>query len=357
MAATAKKGGYTITVTAVDRASKAIADINKRLAATQAPVKRLTAQMARFSEVSGLQRMRQGFAALASHAANAARSLASVVPGLGAITGAATIAGMAKLVTSWGDLGTKLLNSSQRLGMSAAELSDLQGAAELAGVPAEALTGSLEGLSDVMQDAVAGKNGDALRMFSLIGVGIHESAHKAKPAAAILGDLADRFKKLSNAPRVQAQLARQLGVEALLPLLVKGREGIEEYRRKAQELNPVTDASVRNADRLREAQTGLKPAFQGVGNAIALHVGLQARPEPKASFRISVLASVLSRIPWCSWDSSLIQYVNTENTNVQHRRSDSFCFGGGEVAPLFSVFPYGPYSPRPCRPKGAGPPP
>ncbi len=94
--------GYSVTFSvvdnAIDPATKQIDVINRRIAQTRAPLERLSKTVARFVDVSGLRTIANGFGMIARTALSAAKAIFSIIPGLGAITSAATIAGMVALV-------------------------------------------------------------------------------------------------------------------------------------------------------------------------------------------------------------------------------------------------------------------
>lgn len=124
------------------------------------------------------------------------------MPALGAITSAASLAGMGQLVSHWADFGTQLQNTSRRLGMNTTALHGMQNAARLAGASGASLTDGLRSLGDTMQDAVAGR-ADAMRLFQLLGVSIHASSFEARSAVNIMPQLADRIASIRN-PAIQA---------------------------------------------------------------------------------------------------------------------------------------------------------
>ncbi len=98
--------GYAVTFEVVDHASRQIDQINRQIAAMRAPIERMSRSVQKFIDVSGLRKIADGFNWIARAAGTVLRSLTAIVPVLGAITGAATITGMVKLVSSfaaWGN--------------------------------------------------------------------------------------------------------------------------------------------------------------------------------------------------------------------------------------------------------------
>ncbi|MDO9711049.1 phage tail tip lysozyme, partial [Paracraurococcus lichenis] len=240
----------------------------------------MRASMEKFANVSGLNKLSGALKGAVGHAASFARSLISAVGPLGAITSAASVAGLYKLVSNWADFGTQLQNTSARMGTSAANLHTLQGAARLAGASGEDLASGLTHLGDLMQDAIAGRAPDAARLFNLLGINIRRSGFEAKSGTEVFEQVADSIARIKH-PTIQAQVATQLfggAAERLLPFLKRGAAGIREYQQMAAKYGTVNEEGVKQADRLRQAQTELAMSVEGLGWSIAEKLGPTLSP-------------------------------------------------------------------------------
>jgi hypothetical protein len=260
-----------ITITGVDRASKTLDQINARIAAMRAPADRMAKSIAKFGDVTGLTTLGKEMRNVAQHSLEAFGNVTRLVGPLGAITGAASLAGMAKLTAEWADLNSKIGFAAQRAGIGAGQLNALQGAAQLAGSSAASLASGITTLNDNLFNATAGRAPEAIQAFNYLGIAFHDAAGHSRAAAAVLPELADKLAGIQD-PTMQAQLATMLlggAAEELLPFLRRGAAGIAEYTAIAQRLNPVTEANVVAANQLREAQVELSLAARGVGNSIA----------------------------------------------------------------------------------------
>jgi muramidase (phage lysozyme) len=271
----AQNGAFTIGIGAnIGDATKKLNALNKQLAQLQKPAKDYQKAMSRFQDLSGITKAKDGLRSMTTHALAAAESLTKIIAPLGIISGAASLAGIYKLTSAWGDFGTQILNTSKRLNMTAQSLSSWQNGARLAGVSAAAMTSGLKSLGDTMQDAVAGRNKDALVMFLGLGVNIRKATLEAKSAEDVLPELADKLASLKN-PTIQAQLATKMfggAAEEMLPFLRKGSAGIAEYRAEAVKYGVMNDESAAAANRFREDQTKLTLSVEGFGNSIIQHV-------------------------------------------------------------------------------------
>src|SRR6185437_16774282 len=106
---------FPITISAVDRATATIDKINKRIEQMNAPMERFRKTVGRLGQVSGLNKVGQGFNRIARYALEAFRSISRIVAPLAAITGALSVAGMAELVRKWGDFGMRLGFAAYRI--------------------------------------------------------------------------------------------------------------------------------------------------------------------------------------------------------------------------------------------------
>src|SRR5207245_4911439 len=98
--------------------------------------------------------------------------------------------GSAALSNEWARLGSEAARTSRTLGVSTSDLQSLRGAAEIAGVSSSDLTGGLKSLGDTMQDALYGRNQQALAVLNKLGVGIHRTSSGAIDSTRAFNDLA-----------------------------------------------------------------------------------------------------------------------------------------------------------------------
>ena len=263
--------GFSITITAVDAASARIDAINKRLAAFNAPVERLQKSLGKFSQLSGMKAVGEGFERMSRAAYGAFQSVSRIVAPLAGITSAASVAGMYKLVEAWGQWGSQLGFTSQRIGITAGDLQTLQGAALLAGSSAGAASTGLQALGQSMYDAIGGRAPETVALFNQLGIAFQDGTRHARSVTDVLPEIADRIASIKD-PYTQARIAAQLfggAAESLLPFLRRGSAGIAAYEEKARRYGVTSAGAVEAANRMREAQANLTLAVQGLGNSIA----------------------------------------------------------------------------------------
>ena len=263
--------GYSVSITANDRATATINKVNASLAKTLAPINRMSGALAKLGDTSGINRLGSGLANLERQAVRTAEGMARIVPALGAITGAASLAGLARLASQWSDFGDKLGFTSQRIGISTQQLQGLQGAARLAGSSSEAMTGGLRGLQQTLQDAVGGRNNEAVRMFNRLGISFADAGHNARNVTDVLPQLADKIASIKN-PQLQAMIATQMfggAAEDLLPLLRQGTAGLRRLTEESARYGLMTDKGRETARGFAAAQARIGLAVDGLTGKVA----------------------------------------------------------------------------------------
>lgn len=264
----------SVSVTAVDNATKIFQRINANMERMQAPVKNLQRSFDRFSQLAGMNRLNEGFSRVRASATSTFRVMGQIAPVLGTITSAASIAGMARLSTNWANFGSNLQTTSQRLGMSVSGLHSWQNGARLAGVSAESMTAAIGNFQENIWNARGGRNPQFVSTLNAMHVAMNNVDGSARSTQAIMGDVANVFTKIKD-PVAQATLATAVfgsAGNAMLPFLREGAEGMERYRREALKYGVMNEAGANAANRLRMAQTRMTMSVEGFGNSLAQSV-------------------------------------------------------------------------------------
>lgn len=192
--------------------------------------------------------------------------------GFEALKEIATAAGKAilELVPHVAESAIEAEKAAQRTGMSAEAYQELAFAAEQTNISADTLQHSMILLARQSFEAAHGSH-EAAFAFRQLGVGVYGAHGQLKPTDELLGDLADRFSKMPDGVKKTA-LATQAfgrGGAELIPLLNKGRAGIDELRDSAESYGVVLDEDViAAAERWEKQQKHLQAALTGLRNAI-----------------------------------------------------------------------------------------
>jgi hypothetical protein len=183
----------------------------------------------------------------------------------GAGVGAAVVAfqGMQAALKFADDLDA----TATKIGVTAEQFQELTFAAKENDITTEALSQSLQGLN-VALGAYKSGVGDAKvkKVFEALGI-TPESLADVNNAADFLPMLADKIKALgSTAERVK--IAKMMGVEDLVPLLMKGGDEIDRLAAKARDLGLVmsNELTAKAADANRELEV--------MGDYITAHLSI-----------------------------------------------------------------------------------
>jgi hypothetical protein len=273
--------GYSVTYTVVDNATKQIEAINRRITQMRAPLDRLSRQVSRFVDVSGLGKVAQGFEWIARAAGSVLRTLATIVPVMGAITGAASIAGMVKLVNSYAAWSRELVQTATNVGLTTDELQRFQDATALAGGNAADMTEALKTLHTAAANARVGlASPEQIQWFNRLNIQWNNSAGRLRSMADLLPEVARKIGQIRDpADRARASAAL-LGDEnaKLLNTFRQSSKSLDGWLIDVQRYQELTDAQKQTLQRFAEAQGRLGVTFDRLGAQLA--VVLAQRFEP-----------------------------------------------------------------------------
>lgn len=142
---------------------------------------------------------------------------------------------------------------AQQTGLEADELQSLMSAAQATGVSVEMMTHGITMLSREMFMAKEGSS-IAKKAFADLGVKFQDSNGKLRDGSAVLKDIADKFSTMKDSATKSAlagQLFGRLTGTQLIPLLNRGKEGIEKL---ADQYPNLTDAQVEAGSALLKEQ-------------------------------------------------------------------------------------------------------
>ena len=301
-----------IPISAEDRFTKTIDRLEQRIARLAGPVKRFQHNIGRLDSF-GPRQLRQGFLGLSSAAVGTAKKFAAIVPILGTITGAASLAGIYRLASAWAGMGRQLGISSRLIGVAPQRLQALGNAARLAGGSAEGMQATLNGLANTSFNARTGLDPQALAQFQAFGITAHELRDEAPDQ--LFERVASQIRKLRT-PLERARAAQALfgsGAEAVIPILLQSGSAWQKNIELARRYGVMNENGVAAANRLATSQTRLELAVEGFGNTLAQTV------EP-------VLSPIIARM--ADWISANKEWISTRITEYVQRLVAWFNDGG-----------------------------
>lgn len=247
---------------------------------------------------TGVREAKSGLDGFASRAGPVGSVLQSFGPwGLAAAAGfaavAAAAAGAVQIANQATQAAAAITDSADRIGIGTEALQQWRFVADEAGVPVQALEADLEKLGGVLGKFKQGIGDAKLKpWFQELGIS-KADLDSITTADQLMMLLSDRLGQISDRSR-QVAAARAFGIEASLPALRLGSEGIEELMERAKELGLVLDAeTVRKLD---EADRKAELAGQQLKTLAYMGVEPLATAMATAGSRIADLSVEFSRI-------------------------------------------------------------
>ena len=138
------------------------------------------------------------------------------------------------------DLLDKFDDMAEKTGISASKLSELRFAGEVAGTSFDSLETGIRKLAVAMSSS-RDETSQQAEWFRQLGVQTKDANGKLRSSEAVLLDVAEAFSTYENGAGKTAAAIALFGKqgEAMIPFLNKGREGIEDLRKEAQQLGAV----------------------------------------------------------------------------------------------------------------------
>jgi hypothetical protein len=274
--------GYSVTYSVVDNATKQIDAINKRIAQMRAPVERMSRSISRFVDVSGLRKVAQGFDYIWKAAGSVLRTLTQIVPVLGTITGAATLAGMVKLVQSYAAWSQELVRTASSLGTTTQTLQRFEDATRLAGGNAADMRQSLKGLFDTLADFKTGQGAFALtaQWANQLKINLRDANGVVRKADELFPELIQKLADMQNpADRAAASIALLgAGGDKLVEAFRQSSKPFAQWLKDVERYKDLTDEQKRSLQLFSEAQGRLGVGFDRLGAQMSLMIAEHFTP-------------------------------------------------------------------------------
>ena len=228
--------------------------------------------MQRFIDVSGLRKIADGFSWIGRAAGVALRSLTAIVPVLGAITSAATIGGMVKLVSSFAQWGNQLRINADQIGTTTDKLQMMQDATTRAGGSAEDMTSTLKELHSISAAAFTGQNNEALAYFNHFGIALRDSNGQLKTATDLLPEVfaaLDSLKDPADRARVAAALLGDSQAK-LYETYKQSGKSLQQWTAEEEKHQRLNEEQLETLNKYRLAQASLGTTFDQLGRQISV---------------------------------------------------------------------------------------
>jgi len=183
--------------------------------------------------------------------------------------GLAVTGGLAAATAQFATTGAAIQRLATQTGVSASELSALQFAAIQTGAEFDDISGALEEVNIRMGEVTRDGTGPAAEAFKTLGLDAQELG-KMLPIDRLM-EIGEALSGVQDAAMRQFLADEVIGGDAfrILPLLVQGRQGMEDLMQAGRDLGVVlTDEDARAASQLTQAFNRLRAVTQGVINQI-----------------------------------------------------------------------------------------
>ena len=212
-------------------------------------------------------------AAQSLNAVNAGAALA--VTGIGLLAAAVVKAekafiDMTKQSAAFAD---NILTLSAQTGLGTDALQEFQYSAELLDVSVDTLQGSMTKLINNMQDASESGTGAAYEAFKKLGVAVADADGNLRSAEQVFYDAIDALGAVQNQTERDALAMDIFGKSAqdLNPLIIQGREALNEYAKEANDLGYVLDSkALKSLGAVDDAQQRLLKTQEAVKNQLSV---------------------------------------------------------------------------------------
>lgn len=264
---------YNIVITATDRALATVRAIKAGVGQVVKPITDVGKSVKALGKEVGVDKLAGGLKNLAGGASNALKAIGGLSPAMAGFAGVGGLVALAGYTRSMVNAQAATLRFSLTTGVAADRIQVLESGAKLAGLQAGDLDGALQNLGTTLQDARWGRNQGALMLMNRLGLRMKTTKTGAIDTEAALDDLADLFGpggKLAGAPaQTKMLVAQQFGVEALLPVLMRGKKAWEDYKTAAARVKPpLTEEDLKRADKYRQSIDLMALSFDGLGQSI-----------------------------------------------------------------------------------------
>lgn len=274
--------GYSVSYTVVDKATKQIDAINRRIAQMRAPMERMSRQVSRFVDVSGLRKVATGFEWVGKAASTVLRTLTAIVPVMGTIVGAASIAGMTKLVSVYSEWSHELVGAADNIGTTTQSLQQFEDATRLAGGTASDMRDGLKGLHDRLADFNRGGASAALsgQWAQKLGINLRDLNGHIRTATDLMPELVKRIGEMPD-PADRAAAAQALlgsSGDKLVETFRQSSRSFADWFSDVKRYKDLTDDQKSSLQRFGEAQARVGVAFDRLGEQISAIVARNLGP-------------------------------------------------------------------------------
>ena len=258
-----------------------------------------------------------------------------VIGGLVAGGISSAFSAVTSFASNLGEVGGRLVDMSDRTGISVEALAELDHAAQMGGTSLESLEGGLTKMGVKLADAAGGSE-TARSAFDAIGVSVSELSSLSPDKQFEV--IADKLAGISD-PGARAAAAMDIFGKSgadLLPLMKDGAAGIQAFREEAKSLGRITEEDARAVDELGDTFANVQTGVTNAGLAVA------ASFAPVLNDLGAVLVPVVNGLAGAAASvGKMVSAVLAANPPLELLQSGLDAIGGAFSASLDALGPWG----------------
>lgn len=171
-------------------------------------------------------------------------------------------------VSNFVNEAVKLDRVSKATGVAVESLSAWKQALDAAGEDGNAFLGTVEGITNSVNEMLVSGGGDIRTYLNQLGVDVFDANGKLKDATEIITDVADQWGNFSS--REQTMIGQHLGIdEGTIRMMQRGGAEVRQLLADQKELGVITSAHAKSAQAVSTAYYGLKNTWRVVSYALS----------------------------------------------------------------------------------------
>lgn len=166
----------------------------------------------------------------------------------------------------------EMQRSAEKIGTSTKQFTSLAYAAKTVHIEVQDLRDALSGMYGQLGNALNAQS-DQAKLFKALNINLRDAHGNLKTTTALLKDLADAYVRTGGSAEIMVAGDALMGgdFQKLVPLLAKGRKGIEDLQKQAEELGVTFgDKTGRAAVELQAKMEHLRGAWEGMWQQLAV---------------------------------------------------------------------------------------
>ena len=255
-------------ISVVDKTAAPFVLFEKRIHHALGPVDKLQKSLNRLARVSGFNMLKSGLAGVRDNASKAVQGVRNIAMSVDYL-GRAISFGLSKMqeVSLRGD---DLAKTSRRLGLSVESLQKFRHAADLAGVPVEAMQESMKKMAIGAFKASQGVEKES-KAFRALKISVKNADGSLKSNEQLVLEMSDRFAKAGYTATEKLYIANEIFGKSgtkMIELLNQGGDALRAQFDEMAKLGLMTEEEAKSSEAYNDALARMRRSIDGLYNSI-----------------------------------------------------------------------------------------